>query len=225
MGRDVLQYSTSEGFNGLREMIARRYHDRQNLDIPVENILITNGSQQGLDLMGKTFINEGDDIVIEEPAYLGAIQAFSLYKPRFNSVLLTDEGMDINKFKSVMSSRKPKLIYAVPNFQNPSGISYSAQSRREMAGIIDGTSTLLIEDDPYGDLRYSGTDKPSFKSILPKNTILFGSFSKTISPGLRIGWIVAPHDIMEKLIVAKQAADLHTTHFTQCILWQYMRGQ
>ena len=223
MGRDVLQYSTSEGFTGLREMIARRYQDRQNLDIPVEDILITNGSQQGLDLMGKTFINEGDDIVIEEPAYLGAIQAFSLYKPRFNPVVLTEEGLDIRQFKSVMSALKPKLIYTVPNFQNPSGISYSAQSRREMAGIIEGTSTLLIEDDPYGDLRYSGTDKPSFKSILPKNTILFGSFSKTISPGLRIGWVVAPHDIMEKLIVAKQAADLHTTHFTQCILWQYLK--
>jgi 2-aminoadipate transaminase len=223
MGRDVLQYSTSEGFTGLREMIARRYHDRQNLDIPVADILITNGSQQGLDLMGKTFINEGDDIVIEEPAYLGAIQAFSLYKPRFNSVLLTEEGMDINKFKSVMSGRKPKLIYTVPNFQNPSGISFSERTRREMAGIIEGTNTLLIEDDPYGDLRYSGTDKLSFKAILPQNTILFGSFSKTISPGLRIGWIVAPHDIMEKLIVAKQAADLHTTHFTQCILWQYMK--
>jgi 2-aminoadipate transaminase len=223
MGRDVLQYSMSEGFTGLREMIARRYHDRQNLDIPVENILITNGSQQGLDLMGKTFINEGDDIVIEEPAYLGAIQAFSLFKPRFNPVKLTEEGLDIRQFKSVMSARKPKLIYSVPNFQNPSGISFSERTRREMAGIIEGTSTLLIEDDPYGDLRYSGTDKPSFMAILPKNTILFGSFSKTISPGLRIGWIVAPHDIMEKLIVAKQAADLHTTHFTQCILWQYMR--
>jgi len=100
--------------------------------------------------------------------------------------------MDINKFKSVMSARKPKLIYSVPNFQNPSGISFSERTRREMAGIIEGTSTLLIEDDPYGDLRYSGTDKPSFKAILPENTILFGSFSKTISPGLRIGWIVAP---------------------------------
>jgi 2-aminoadipate transaminase len=223
MGRDVLQYSTSEGFTGLREMIARRYHARQNLDIPVEDILITNGSQQGLDLMGKTFINEGDDIIVEEPAYLGAIQAFSLFKPRFNPVTLTEEGLDIRQFKSVMAVKKPKLIYTVPNFQNPSGISYSGQSRSEVAGIIKGTNTLLIEDDPYGDLRYSGTDKPSFKAILPENTILFGSFSKTISPGLRIGWIVAPHDIMEKLIVAKQAADLHTTHFTQCILWQYMK--
>ncbi len=223
MGRDVLQYSTSEGFSGLREMIARRYHDHQNLDIPVEDILITNGSQQGLDLMGKTFINEGDDIVIEEPAYLGAIQAFSLYKPRFNSVLLTDEGMDIGKFKSLMAAKKPKLIYTVPNFQNPSGLSFSEDTRREMADIILGTKTLLIEDDPYGDLRYSGSRKSSFKKFLPDNTILFGTFSKMVAPGFRLGWIVAPHDIMEKLIIAKQAADLHTTHFTQCILWQYMQ--
>ncbi|MGP8080307.1 MAG: PLP-dependent aminotransferase family protein [Dehalococcoidales bacterium] len=223
MGRDVLQYSTSEGFSGLREMIARRYHDRQNLDIPIENILITNGSQQGLDLMGKTFINEGDDIVIEEPAYLGAIQAFSLYKPRFNPVVLTDEGMDLRHFKAVMSARKPKLIYVVPNFQNPSGLSFSERTRREMAGIIRGTKTLLIEDDPYGDLRYSGSIKSSFKTVLPDNTILFGTFSKTVAPGFRLGWVVAPDDIMEKLIVAKQAADLHTTHFTQCILWQYMK--
>jgi 2-aminoadipate transaminase len=223
MGRDVLQYSASEGFSGLREMIAERYREKKNLDISAENILITNGSQQGLDLMGKILINDGDDVIIEEPAYLGAIQAFSIFKPRFNPVVLTEEGLDIKQFKSVMAARKPKLMYTVPNFQNPSGISYSERTRREMADIIKGTKTLLIEDDPYGDLRYSGTNRPSFKTILPDNTILFGSFSKTISPGLRLGWIVAPHDIMEKLIVAKQAADLHTTHFTQCILYQYIK--
>jgi 2-aminoadipate transaminase len=223
MGRDVLQYSSSEGYLGLRELISQRYHDKKNLDIPVEDILITNGSQQGLDLMGKTFINEGDDVVIEEPAYLGAIQAFSIFRPRFNPVVLTEEGLDLRQFKSVISRCKPKLIYSVPNFQNPSGISYSEQNRRELADILQGTGTLLIEDDPYGDLRYSGNTRSSFKAILPANTILFGSFSKTISPGLRLGWIVAPHDIMEKLIIAKQAADLHTTHFTQCILYQYIK--
>ena len=223
MGRDVLQYSSSEGFSGLRELIAKRYHDKKNLEIPVADILITNGSQQGLDLMGKTFLNEGDDVVIEEPAYLGAIQAFSIFRPRFNPVVLTEEGLDLRQFKSVMSRHKPKLIYSVPNFQNPSGISYSEKTRQEMADILQGTSTLLIEDDPYGDLRYTGSAKSSFKAILPANTILLGSFSKTISPGLRLGWIVAPHDIMEKLIIAKQAADLHTTHFTQCILYQYLK--
>ena len=223
MGRDVLQYSASEGFSGLREMIAQRYREKKNLDISAENILITNGSQQGLDLMGKILIKDGYDIIIEEPAYLGAIQAFSIFKPRFNPVALIEEGPDIKQFKSVMSRRKPKLMYTVPNFQNPSGISYSEKTRHEIAGILQGTGTLLIEDDPYGDLRYSGSARTSFKSILPANTILFGSFSKTIVPSFRLGWIVAPHDIMEKLIVAKQAADLHTTHFTQCIVYQYMK--
>jgi 2-aminoadipate transaminase len=222
-GSDPLQYSTSEGYSGLREMIAKRYHDKKKLDIPVANILITNGSQQGLDLLGKVLVNEGDDIVIEEPGYLGAIQALSIFKPRFNPVGLTEDGMNIEILKSVMSSSKPKLIYTVPNFQNPAGISYSEHTRYEMAGILKDTTTLLIEDDPYGDLQYCGSIKPSFKTILPNNTILLGSFSKIIVPGFRLGWIVAPDNIMEKLIIAKQASDLHTSHFTQCILYQYMK--
>lgn len=222
-GSDTLQYSNSEGYSGLREMIAKRYHDKKKLDIPVANILITNGSQQGLDLLGKILVNEGDNIVIEEPGYLGAIQAFSIFKPRFNAIGLTEDGMNIEILKSVMSSSRPKLIYTVPNFQNPAGISYSEHTRHEMAGILKDTTTLLIEDDPYGDLQYCGSIKPSFKTILPNNTILLGSFSKIIVPGFRLGWIVAPDNIMEKLIIAKQASDLHTSHFTQCILYQYMK--
>ena len=222
-GSDTLQYSNSEGYLRLREMIAKRYHDKKKLDIPVSNILITNGSQQGLDLLGKILINEGDDVVIEEPGYIGAIQSFSIFKPRFNPIALTEDGMNIEILKSVMSSKKPKLIYTVPNFQNPAGISYSEPMRYEMANILKDTNTLLIEDDPYGDLQYSGSIKPSFKTVLPNNTILLGSFSKIVVPGFRLGWIVAPDAIMEKLIIAKQASDLHTSHFTQCILYQYMK--
>jgi 2-aminoadipate transaminase len=204
-------------------MIAKRYCDKKDLDITAENILITNGSQQGLDLLGKILVNEGDDIIIEEPGYLGAIQALSMFNPRFNPIPLTHAGMDVSMLKSVMSSRHPKLIYTVPNFQNPSGISYSEQTRREMAEVLGNTGTLLVEDDPYGELRYSGSDKPSFKTILPDNTILLGSFSKIIVPGFRLGWVVAPDNIMEKLIIAKQAADLHTSQFTQCIIYQYLK--
>ncbi len=222
-GSDILQYSESEGFSGLKELISRRYYDKKNLNIPAENILITTGSQQGLDLLGKIMVNDGDDVIIEEPGYLGAIQAFSIYKPRFNPVRLNEDGIDIEAFKTVMSTKKPKFIYTVPNFQNPSGISYSEQNRNEMADIIRGTATLLVEDDPYGDLRYSGDIKPSFKAIIPENTILLGSFSKTIIPGFRVGWIVASDHIMEKLLIAKQAADLHTSRLTQCILYQYMK--
>jgi 2-aminoadipate transaminase len=222
-GSDILQYSNSEGFVGLRKMIAKRYHDKKNLNIRAEDILITNGSQQGLDLLGKIFVNEGEPVIIDEPAYLGAIQAFSIFRPRFCTVPLTKEGMDITTFKSVMSSFKPKLIYTVPNFQNPSGISYSRQNRYEIAEIINGTSTLLIEDDPYGELRYTGQSLPSFKSLIPDNTIMLGSFSKTVVPGFRLGWIVASDEIMDKLIIVKQASDLHTSQFTQYIVYQYMQ--
>ncbi|UCD09315.1 MAG: PLP-dependent aminotransferase family protein [Dehalococcoidales bacterium] len=222
-GRDIFQYGNSEGYPGLREMISHRYKEKRNLDIPVEDILITNGSQQGLDLLGKIYVNESDPMVIEEPGYLGAIQAFSIFRPDFDPVPVNDEGMDIEKLSSVMSSCRPKLMYTVPNFQNPSGISYSEENRRQITSILEGTSTLLIEDDPYGDLRYSGESLPSFKSYLPDNTILLGSFSKTVVPGFRLGWIVARGDIMDKLIIAKQASDLHTNQFVQYILFQYLQ--
>jgi 2-aminoadipate transaminase len=222
-GRDVFQYSTTEGYEKLREFIAGRYLARHNLAVSPEDILITSGSQQGLDLIGKIMVNEGEGVVIEEPGYLGAIQAFSLYKPKFLPVPVFDEGMDVAKLRGVMSKERPKIIYTVPNFQNPSGISYSDQNRRQIAEIIGQTKTFLIEDDPYGELRFAGEEKTSFKRLLPENTILLGSFSKIIVPGFRVGWICAPRPVMDKLITAKQAADLHTSHFTQAIIYQYLK--
>ena len=222
-GRDIFQYSTSEGYLKLREYISMRYRQKQKLDIPVEDILITSGSQQGLDLLGKILLNCGDSLIIEEPGYLGAIQAFSIYQPKFLPVPVSEEGMDRERLRKAMTSEKPKLMYTVPNFQNPSGISYSRKNRIEVSEILRGSKTLLIEDDPYGDLRFGGEAKLSFRELLPDNTVMLGSFSKTIVPGFRLGWVVAPKRIMEKLIVAKQAADLHTSHFTQAIIYQYLK--
>ncbi len=222
-GRDIFQYSNSEGYIKLREYIAERYCQKRNINISVENILITTGSQQGLDILGKILLNDGDGVIIEEPGYLGAIQAFSIYKPAFLPVPVSEGGMDTQKLKEILFCEKPKLMYTVPNFQNPSGITYSNENRLEVSQILQETNTILIEDDPYGDLRFVGNDKQSFKELLPNNTILLGSFSKTIIPGFRLGWIVAPKYIMEKLIVAKQASDLHTSHFTQSIIYQYLK--
>jgi 2-aminoadipate transaminase len=222
-GRDIFQYSNSEGYLKLREYISERYRQKQKLDVPVENILITSGSQQGLDLLGKVFINDNDSLIIEEPGYLGAIQAFSIYQPKFLTVPVSGQGMDVEKLRAVLSSGKPKLMYTVPNFQNPSGISYSQENRIKVSEILRGTNTLLIEDDPYGELRFEGEAKKSFKELLPDNTVMLGSFSKTIVPGFRLGWISAPKHIMENLIIAKQAADLHTSHFTQAIICQYLK--
>jgi 2-aminoadipate transaminase len=222
-GKDVFQYSNSEGYQQLREYIAERYHQTKNLDIPVESILITSGSQQGLDLLGKILLNDGNGVIIEEPGYLGAIQAFSIYRPQFFPVAVSEEGMDTQRLRKTICSHKPKMMYTVPNFQNPSGISYSRENRLEVSKILKGTNIILIEDDAYGDLRFTGESKQSFKELLPDNTVLLGSFSKTILPGFRLGWVVAPKHIMEKLIIAKQAADLHTSHFTQSIIYQYVK--
>lgn len=222
-GSDIFQYGNSEGQLNLREYIAERYQQKYGLNIQADNILITNGSQQGLDLLGKIILNDGDGLVIEEPGYLGAIQAFSIYKPTFFPVSVSEGGIDIDKLKSIIPSKKPKLMYTVPNFQNPSGISYTEQNRRDVAELLQGTSTLLIEDDPYRDLRFSGKEKTSFKELLPDNSVLLGSFSKLIVPGFRLGWIVATDSIIEKLIIAKQATDLHTSHFTQSIVSHYLR--
>ena len=220
--RDIFQYGNSEGCLKLREYISERYRQKNELDIPAEDILITSGSQQGLDLLGKILLNDGDGMIIEEPGYLGAIQAFSIYRPKFFPVSVSENGIDTEKLKEIVSSEKPRLMYTVPNFQNPSGITYPEENRLDVSEILRGTNTILIEDDPYGDLRFTGVRKQSFKKMLPDNTVLLGSFSKTIVPGFRIGWIAAPKLVMDKLIIAKQASDLHTSHFTQSIIYQYL---
>jgi 2-aminoadipate transaminase len=221
-GSDILQYANSEGYLGLRQFISDRYRTQEGLEIPVDHILITTGSQQGLDLLGKTFLNEGDDLIIEEPGYLGAIQAFAMYRPRFHPVPVGDGGMDTAALERVLNERRPKLLYTVTNFQNPSGISYSDDNRHAVADLVRNSSCLIIQDDPYGDLRFSGTRKVSFKRLLPEKTVLLGSFSKTVAPAMRLGWLVAPPVIMDKLVIAKQASDLHTDYLAQRILYRYL---
>jgi len=221
-GPDALQYSNSEGYKGLREQISKRYRNFYSLDISVDNILITNGSQQGLDLLGKVFINEGDSVVIEEPGYLGAIQAFGAYKANFLPVTVFIDGMDISKLESALENNNPKLIYTVPNFQNPSGITYTNENRGKVAEVLKDHSIYLVEDNPYAELRFSGTSKKSFMEFIPEQTILLGTVSKTIVPSFRLGWIVAPDNVMEKLLIAKQAADLHTNYFCQRIVDQFL---
>lgn len=221
-GRDALQYSTSEGYPPLREWISDRYASKGQGRIGPDDILILSGSQQGLDILGKTLLNEGDHLAIERPGYLGAIQAFSIYRSTFHQILLDDEGPDIGVLSDTLERYPVKLFYTVPNFQNPSGTTYSQQRRRETADLIQESDTILIEDDPYGELRFRGTPAESFKTLAPENTVLLGSFSKIIAPGFRIGWIVARSDIREKLLVAKQASDLHTNYLGQRIVHQYL---
>jgi len=220
-GRNILQYSTSEGYLPLREFISERYLRKSGLKIEPDDILITNGSQQGIDLIGKVFLNKGDRVVIERPGYLGAIQAFSIFEPKFQSVPLLDDGIDTDLLEKALSEDDAKLLYTIPNFQNPSGITYSGQKRKDVANILKKHNVVCVEDNPYGELRFTGEDLPCIRKY-SENTILLGSFSKIISPGLRIGWICAGKEIMEKLIVAKQAADLHSNYLSQRIVHQYL---
>jgi 2-aminoadipate transaminase len=221
-GRTALQYSTTEGYLPLREYIAARYKQTQGLTVSPEEILIVSGSQQAIDLIGKVFLNKGDALAIEKPGYLGSIQSFSVYEPVFHGVTLTADGVDTDELASVYERHTPKLFSAIPNFQNPSGLSYSTATRERVADIIERYNTVVIEDDPYGDLRFRGERLPSLKHFARNRALLMGSFSKTVAPGLRLGWIVAPKPIMDKLVIVKQATDLHTNYFAQRVMHQYL---
>jgi len=220
-GKNVLQYAPSEGYLPLRKWIAERYQKR-GLTVQPEEILITNGSQQGLDLLGKILINSDDSILVERPSYLGAIQAFSAYQPMFHSIPLKNNGIDTNELYQKIITQQPRFLYVVPNFQNPTGLSYSTEIRKQVANIINAHDMLLIEDDPYGEIAFTQSDTTPIKKYIGSKGILLGSFSKVISPGMRLGWVVAHPAIIEKLLVAKQAADLHSNYLSQRIIYQFL---
>lgn len=196
-GHQALQYSATEGLPLLREQISKMYK-RKGLNVCSDRILITTGSQQALDLIGKVFINKGDDVLIEEPAYLGAIQALSMYAPKFRSVPMLDDGINPYLFKKALNQHHIKLAYLVPNFQNPSGITYTEQRRKEIAELIKSHNTIIIEDDPYGAINFTENQPKSIFHYAPEKTFLLGTFSKTVAPGFRIGWVVAPNDRITK---------------------------
>lgn len=221
IGASALQYSTSEGDAGLRAIIAGRYADR-GLTVDPDSILVTTGSQQILDICAKVFLDKGDKVVIERPGYLGAIQAFSFFEPEFVTVTLEDDGPNLAELEDAFRDGA-KCFYAVPNFQNPSGVSYSLEKRKAVAELTDRYGVLFVEDDPYGELRFLGEPLPSVYAFCEKPGLLCGSFSKIAAPGFRLGWVVAPdRAVYDKLVIAKQAADLHTSTVSQTIMRRYM---
>jgi 2-aminoadipate transaminase len=232
-GQQALQYSTTEGYRPLREMIAR-HTCRYGVNVGPDNILITASSQQALDLIGKVFINPGDHIIVEHPTYLGALQAWNLYQAQYIPVPLDDDGMTMAGLESAMRAG-PKFLYALPNFQNPTGITISLERRRRIVELADHHGVPILEDDPYGQLRYEGDHLPSIAAIDAEfqknnghpytgNVIYLSSLSKTLAPGLRLGWIVASEGVIERLVLAKQGTDLHTSTFAQMIAYEVARG-
>jgi 2-aminoadipate transaminase len=214
----ALQYGTTEGFLPLRRYLAEKV---QKYGIPAvpENILLTNGSQQALDLVGKVFISPGDTVVTEAPTYLGALQAWNAYEPRFVTVPLDDDGMQVDKLESILEREEVKFIYVLPNFHNPAGTTLPFDRRERLVQIAARHNVFIVEDDPYGELRFEGEDIVPLISLHKENVIYLGTFSKTLAPGIRLGWIIAPEIVMERLVQAKQGADLHTGTFVQMLAY------
>ena len=223
-GRKVLQYATTEGRPTLRAKIADRMNRKYKSHLKAENILITTGSQQNLDMAGKIFFDEGDVVLMESPTYLAAINAFKAYQPVFKEVPTDEKGMIPEELDKILAETpRAKLIYVIPDFQNPTGICWSLERRQKFMEIVNKYNIPVLEDNPYGELRYEGETLPSLQSMDTKDLVMaMGTFSKTFCPGLRIGWLAAPITLMKEFVKVKQSADLHTSAFDQAIIDRYM---
>ncbi len=217
----ALQYGPTEGFMALREWIAAR-HSTSSMRIDPANVLVTTGSQQALDLLGKTLIDVGSRVLVQTPTYLGALQAFSLCEPQFVSVP-SDEHGPLPSAMTPSFLDGARFMYCLPNFQNPTGRRIPLARRQELMKIAAAAGLLILEDDPYGALSYAGDVLPTMLSMNPDNVVYMGSFSKVLAPGLRVGYLIAPQALHRKLVQAKQAADLHTPSFTQRIVYETIK--
>ena len=224
-GAEALQYGGTDGYVPLREMILR-HSINLGINVNIGNILITSGSQQALDLLGKIFINRGDRILVESPTYLGALQAWNAYGAEYITVPVDEYGMITEKLEEALRIG-PKFIYVLPNFQNPTGTTLSLERRKKLIQLADRYGVPIVEDDPYGQLRYEGEDLPAVELLDSQmrvqngtytgNVIYLSTFSKILSPGLRLAWVIAPDGVIGKLGLAKQGCDLHTSTFNQIV--------
>ena len=220
----ALQYSGTQGYLPLRQFICERYKKLMDLDFDPSDIIITNGSQQALDMFSAVMLDPGDEIMVENPSYLAALQTFHLYDPVVLPVQLKEDGLDTEELAKIVSEHKPKFIYVIPNFQNPTGLTYTEEVREKVAEILKGTDIFVLEDNPYGELRFSGKAGHSFHYFLGKQCCLLGTFSKIIAPGMRLGWIACKEPaVKEKLLAYKSIMDLHTNIFCQVVLSQYLK--
>lgn len=215
-GPQSLQYSVTEGYPPLKEYLVAKM---RKYGVPAEenNILITSGSQQALDLVGKAFIDPGDAVLTDRPTYLGAIQAWNAYEAHYVTVPIDDDGTQVDLVEDILKRERIKFIYCMPNFHNPAGVTLSLERRRRLVELAAKYDVFILEDDPYGELRFEGEDITPLVVMHKENVVYLSTFSKTLAPGIRLGWIVAPSKVLTKLVQAKQGADLHTSIFTQMI--------
>jgi 2-aminoadipate transaminase len=216
-GHVALQYGPSEGYAPLKQFLADKM-SKYGILVELDNILITNGSQQGLDLIGKVFVDPDACIVCSRPTYMGALQAWNAYQARYCTIPLDDEGMCLDELPAILDAEHGhRFIYVLPNFHNPAGTTLPLERRERLVEIARQYDLVIIEDDPYGELRYEGEDITPIFRLAPERTLYLSTFSKTLAPGIRLAWIVAPKPIIAKLVQAKQGADLHTGTFVQMV--------
>lgn len=220
-GQKALQYSLTEGFGPLKEALAEKM-GKYGVVCEPNNIVLTNGSQQALDLIGRVFIGPGDVIITGKPTYLGALQAWKVYRPKIVGIPVDDEGMQMDALAEALKTESPKFIYILPNFHNPMGVTLSLERRKQLVKLAAEYGTPIIEDDPYGELRFEGEDLPPIIVLHKENVLYLSTFSKILAPGIRLGWVVAPETIIKKLVQAKQATDLHTSTLIQMITHDIM---
>ncbi len=219
---DCLQYSLSQGVVPLRTLLAERATKR-GTPSTAANIIITTGAQQGLEMVARAFLQPGDYILTENPTYVGALQAFNFYGAKYTTVDMDENGMLVDQVEKSIKAHRPKFIYVIPTFQNPTGITMSLERRQALCRVAAQYEVPLIDDSPYGDIRFAGKDVPSLKSIGGDAVIALRTFSKTMTPGLRVGWINASASFVTLLERVKQFSDLHSSSFTQYLVYEYMR--
>ena len=223
-GVTALQYSSTQGWPALRQWIAKRYETMGVNDVSPDDIIVTNGSQQALAMIGAAMINPGDEVIVEDPTYLVALQSFHVFDPKVLTVTMNPDGIDCGELaETIKNHPDAKFIYVIPNFQNPTGLSYSQEVHDKVVEIIKNSNVLLLEDNPYREIRFAGTATDSFGKELGEQCCMLGTFSKIVTPGMRIGWIcVRNKELKTKLLNYKSTADLHTNIFSQMVLAQYL---
>lgn len=222
----ALQYGVTEGYTPLRELLSQLMKERYQIGREFDSLILTSGAQQVMDLTAKVFCNEGDTIVCECPSFIGSLNCFRSYRGRLAGVEVESDGMNIAQLEQTLQKEKNvRFIYTIPNFQNPSGVTMSLEKRRQVYALAKKYGVLILEDNPYGDLRIEGESLPSIKSFDEDGIVIYaGTFSKILSPGLRVGYAIAPADIIAKMTVGKQSADVHTPVLNQMIVYEWLKN-
>ncbi len=229
-GPYILQYGSTEGVNSFRDALVEYMASRYNVHTKRDNILITAGSQQALYLLAKIFVNPGDPVIIEAPTYIGVLTAFQSYYPSYTAIEMDEHGMNTELLEDALrkmkaENKKPKLIYTIPTFQNPAGVTMSIERRKHMIELAEEYDVIVVEDDPYGELRYSGDRLPLLKSMDKSGHVIYlGTFSKVLAPGMRLAHMIADEEVIHKSVLAKQGIDLCTNTFAQYIARDYIKG-